>query len=106
MEELRQVLEPENETVKDVNISSEPNLNETKNSLEDINETPSEIIDEIPKETVELEPEEANTTNCVALTIQKDHKLVAVKNVFLRSIRMSWKVVVSTITLAILKLLS
>ena len=69
-----------------------------ENSLEASNEPPSE--------SVEIKTEDANTTNCLALTIQEDHKLVAFKNVFLRSIRMSWKVVVSTITLALLKLFS
>lgn len=49
---------------------------------------------------------ENNTTNCLALTIVKDHKIVAFKNVFIRSIRMSWKIIVSSITLTILKLFS
>ena len=69
-----------------------------ENSLEASNEPPSE--------SVEIKTEDANTTNCLALTIQEDHKLVAFKNVVFRSIRMSWKVVVSAITLALLKLFS
>ena len=103
MEELEKVLETEQNEI------------ETKNSPEVITETPSELqenedlekeIQEAPKESVEIKPEDANTTNCLALTIQQDHKLMAIKNVFLRSIRMSWKVVVSTITLALIKLFS
>lgn len=57
-------------------------------------------------ESVNIEIESANTTNCLALTIQKDHKLVAVKNVVIKSIRITWKVIVSTITLGIIKLFS
>ena len=104
MDELEKVLEPETEFESKL-----------KNSPEVITETPSELqenealekeIQEAPKESVEIQPEDANTTNCLALTIQQDHKLMAIKNVFLRSIRMSWKVVVSTITLALIKLFS
>ena len=71
-------------------------------------QNPPEIINEISSsENIEIiNTESVNTTNCLALTIQKEHKLVAVKNVFIRSIRMSWKVLVSSITLTILKLLS
>lgn len=92
MEDLKEIVENEN---KEQEIKS----NETeKNSPEASNETPSE--------SVEIKNEDANTTNCLALTIQEDHKLVALKNVFLRSIRMSWKVVVSAVTLALIKLFS
>ena len=65
-----------------------------------------EVSIETPSESIDIKTEDANTTNCLALTIQQDHKIVAFKNVFLRSIRMSWKVVVSTITLALIKLFS
>ena len=92
MEDLKEIVENEN---KEQEIKS----NETeKNSPEASSETPSE--------SVQIKNEDANTTNCLALTIQEDHKLVALKNVFLRSIRMSWKVVVSAVTLALIKLFS
>ena len=113
---------------KEENIPElEQDLTEEKNEIQDeINESDSnqEIIEEIieekteeienspetsneaPSESIDIKTEDANTTNCLALTIQEDHKLVALKNVFLRSIRMSWKVAVSTITLALLKLFS
>ena len=75
-------------------------------SFDETQEHLEENILETPTESIEIKAEDANTTNCLALTIQEDHKLVAFKNVFLRSIRMSWKVVVSTITLALIKLFS
>ena len=78
-----------------------------KNSQEVPSETPNESFEfQASNEMVDIKNEDANTTNCLALTIQEDHKLVAFKNVFLRSIRMSWKVVVSAITLALIKLFS
>lgn len=79
---------------------------DTIEEKEDQKENSLEASNEPPSESVEIKTEDANTTNCLALTIQEDHKLVAFKNVFLRSIRMSWKVVVSAITLALLKLFS
>lgn len=92
MEDLKEIVEDENKEQEIESIETE------KNSPEASSETPSE--------SVEIKNEDANTTNCLALTIQEDHKLVAFKNVFLRSIRMSWKVVVSAITLALIKLFS
>ena len=88
------------------NTNNDSNLNTDNISINSENKNTLEIPLETPSESVEIPIEEANTTNCLALTIQKDHKLVAVKNVFLRSIKMSWKVIVSTITLTILKLLT
>ena len=70
------------------------------------NENSPENLENSSSEPHTIEIEDANTTNCLALTIQNDHKLVAIKNVFFRSIRMTWKVIVSTITLSILKLFS
>lgn len=87
-----------------------------KNSPEAILGAPSESVEvqihsessEINSsdETIDIKTEDANTTNCLALTIKEDHRIIAIKNVFLRSVRMSWKVVVSTITLALIKLFS
>ena len=80
------------------NIEEKETIEKTKNSPEALKSAPSE--------SVNLNLENSNTTNCLALTIQKDHKLVAIKNVFLRTIRMSWKVIVTTITLTLIKLFS
>ena len=101
---IEETFETEKENINEQNILTDEDNNtisdeevlEIENSPEDFLETPSESVD--------IEVKDANTTNCLALTIQEDHKLVAVKNVFIRSIRMSWKVVVSAITLAIIKL--
>lgn len=47
---------------------------------------------------------ENNTSNCLALTIKKDYKLTSKTNVILRSLRMTFKVFVSYVTLNIIKL--
>ncbi len=51
-----------------------------------------------------IENQTASTTNCLALTIKEEHKLVAVKNVFFHSLKVTWKVIASTIALHLLKL--
>ena len=115
MEDLTENLKlDESSDIAEEALSKEENIPEleqgfTEEKSEIQNETienSPETSDEVPSESIDIKTEDANTTNCLALTIQEDHKLVALKNVFLRSIRMSWKVAVSTITLALLKLFS
>lgn len=109
MEDLEEKLTDESQEQKTEQIEAVEEKQKTE-QIEAIEENQKENSPEAsietPSESVEIKTEDANTTNCLALTIQEDHKLVAFKNVFLRSIRMSWKVVVSTITLALLKLFS
>ena len=100
METLKENVESEIDdtlTVSDIEKNEEI-PEELKNSLEAPEETPNESID--------IPTEDANTSNCLALTIQKEHRITAIKNVFLRSVRMSWKVAISAITLALIKLFS
>ena len=103
--ELEQDLTEEKNEIQDEKTESDSNQEIVEEKTEKIENSP-ETSDEAPSESIDIKTEDANTTNCLALTIQEDHKLVALKNVFLRSIRMSWKVAVSTITLALLKLFS
>ena len=108
MQNISQVIPIDNETQKKSQVTL---LDETQNnSQETLLDETEKILQEAPVETpsepIEIKTEDANTTNCLALTIQADHRLVAFKNVLSRSIRMSWKVVVSTITLALIKLFS
>lgn len=84
----------EENSINDITNSDEQNIIENK-----------EIINQLDDEKTEkIEIEDANKTNCLALTIREEHKLVAVKNVFLHSLKSTWKVIVSTIALHILKL--
>ena len=85
----------------DVNLSSE--LLDTLQENDDIDniDTQKEQNNPTPEK---IDIEDANTTNCLALTIKEEHKLVAVKNVFIHSLKVTWKVIVSTIALHILKI--
>ena len=103
--ELGQDFTEEKSEIQDETTESDSNQEIVEEKTEEIENSP-ETSDKVPSESIDIKTEDANTTNCLALTIQEDHKLVALKNVFLRSIRMSWKVAVSTITLALLKLFS
>lgn len=87
-------------------LIDETEKNPQSTLIDETKKNSQEVKIETPSESIEIKTEDANTTNCLALTIQEDHKLVAFKNIFFRSIRMSWKVVVSTITLALIKLFS
>ena len=86
------------------NINTEPELNtveKTDANTEKIIESSSEDSN---SEAKTVEAEVFPTTNCLALTIKEEHKLVAVKNVFFHSLKVSWKVIASTIALHILKI--
>ena len=102
----------EEKTVENVTENKTENIpenvaeNVAENETETIIENSPEVSEDTTSESVNIKNEDANTTNCLALTIQEDHKLTAIKNVFFRTIRMSWKVAVSTITLALIKLFS
>ena len=98
-----QILEIEKtKEIKETDISKDDNANSDflSNHSNDI-ENPDTSFDDIPEK---IDMSEANTTNCLALTIKKDYKLVAVKNVFIHSIKVTWKVIVSSIALRILKI--
>ncbi len=96
----------ENEVLKDKLNEQNISVNKEKQSVEETN-TDSISSVENPQNSQSAEPidiDSSNTSNCLALTIRKEHKLVAVKNVFLHTIKVTWKVVVSTITLHVLNL--
>lgn len=72
-----------------------------KNNIEEQNI----ILDDEPQNQISSDNNlENNTSNCLALTIKKDYKLTSVTNVVIRSLRMSFKVFVSYVTLNIIKL--
>ena len=96
-----------NENHESVLEDSTDNIDiEKKTTIEEKNITP---VDETSNsdsdnELEKIDVETASTTNCLALTIKEDHKLVAVKNVCLHSLKVTWKVIASTIALHILKI--
>lgn len=58
------------------------------------------------QELPEEQPEQKETveTNCLALTVRKNYNLSIVKNGFFTTLRVSWKVAISTFILNIIKL--
>lgn len=46
----------------------------------------------------------ANTSDCLALTIRKEHRLIVVKKAFAKTILVSWKAVLTAIALSIINL--
>ncbi len=53
--------------------------------------------------TLSKKEENEETVNCLALTVQKDYRLCVVKNVFLKTLKTTWKIAISVITLNFLK---
>ena len=86
------------------------NLNNNQNNIEmpevdDIVQIVQEDIEnrnDSVSDTINLK--DANTSNCLALTIKKEYKLGSIKNVFIHSLKVTWKVIVSTVTLHFLKI--
>lgn len=86
-------------------MENEQELNNIENTNIELQTTINESIPEEPSvENSTSHQEENNTSNCLALTIKKDYKLTSVVNVAIRSLRMSFKVFVSYVTLNIIKL--
>lgn len=92
--------------VDNINVNLKENVPDNTDEINGENTVDTVSTDTTTSESVNLNLENSSTTNCLALTIQKDHKIVAVKNVFFRTIRMSWKVIVTSVTLALIKLFS
>ena len=86
------------------NINTETELNSVDKTADNIESSKDSSSQDSNPETKKIETETFPTTNCLALTIKEEHKLVAVKNVFFHSLKVSWKVIASTIALHILKI--
>lgn len=86
------------------NISTEKTSNIEENAVTNIEENVDTNSLNTNNELEKVDTESASTTNCLALTIKEEHKLVAIKNVCLHSLKVTWKVIASTIALHILKI--
>ena len=86
------------------NINTEPELNTVEKTDANTEKNIESSSKDSNFEAKTIEADVFPTTNCLALTIKEEHKLVAVKNVFFHSLKVSWKVIASTIALHILKI--
>lgn len=109
-----------NKEIENILETEETNTNKTQNDVDPI--ATFCVIDELLQETDSIqsplednknsdiskqEPIEKNengeTVNCLALTVQKDYNLCIVKNVILKTLKTTWKIAISVITLNFLK---
>ena len=86
------------------NISTERTSNIEENAVTNIEENVDTNSLNTNNALEKVDTESASTTNCLALTIKEEHKLVAINNVCLHSLKVTWKVIASTIALHILKI--
>ena len=75
---------------------------ESNDELEDSTENLKQEEQNDVSEKIEID--DSNMTNCLALTIKEEYKLVKIKNIFIHSLKITWRVMVSTIALNILKI--
>lgn len=80
--------------------SMSTNTSEIKNTQNDIN-LKSNINSDIERE---LNNDIDTATNCLALTVRENYQVVAVKNFFKKSFRISWKIALSMFTINFLNM--
>lgn len=76
------------------------NTSEIKSIENDINLN-SNINSDIERE---LNNDIDTSTNCLALTVRENYQIVAVKNFFKKSFRVSWKIALSMVTINFLNM--
>lgn len=98
-------------------------ITENQNTLDDVqvddDSIDNEVIENTEDSTIEISDfednhqsvvalksteEETASTTCLALTVRKSYNLAIVKNSIFTTLRVSWKVALSTFVLNILKL--
>ncbi|MGN1297493.1 MAG: hypothetical protein ACI4VH_03565 [Clostridia bacterium] len=109
-----------NKEIENILETEETNTNTTQNDVESIatfcatdellqetDSIQSPLEDNKNSDISKQEPIERNeneeTVNCLALTVQKDYNLCIVKNVILKTLKTTWKIAISVITLNFLK---
>lgn len=60
-----------------------------------------EVINQVleQEEKQEQKPITTEVSNCLALTVKKEYKLVVVKNIINKGFKVSWKIALSIITI-------
>lgn len=101
---IPEVIETEKTLENDFDLNSnqekkEENIDKSEQTIE----TGNASIDETSSKDCSSK-EDTVETNCLALTVRKDYNLSIVKNSIFTTLRLSWKVALSTFVLNILKL--
>lgn len=114
---IKDNLESEKHCEFNLNTTDFSNLNENKNILEqtidnfsesltsEFNniETTEDVTSTSPNNSNEFDQSDLEVANCLALTVKKDYNLTIAKNVFIRTLKNTWRIALSIFTLNILK---
>ena len=91
-------------TLDDSFVDPTNNLYELTNTAESSSQIDLSEPADLNEQTNAAEQKETAETNCLALTVRKNYNLSIVKNSIFTTLRMSWKVALSTFILNVLKL--
>lgn len=94
-------------TITDTNELDTNNSKEVLNNTEESEEIVKENLnDSIINEKIEnnINNEIDTTTNCLALIVRENYQIVVVKNFIKKSFKVTWKVILSIVTLNFLNL--
>jgi len=88
-----------------LNISLDTeNISNNNHILEDTSYSNTSLTLEQQNLNNECDSEIDNTTNCLALTVRDNYKIVVFKNFFKKGARISWKVALSMFTINFLNM--
>lgn len=85
------------------NNSNQDNLIDNKNDLQIVENVSLENTENVEESPIEIENQNPEVANCLALTVKKDYNLSIVKNVVVKAFRNAWKIALSIFTLNFLK---
>lgn len=88
--------------VKNQSLNSIASVNEEEQQNTDTTLTLNENIEQDSND-LDIEKDNAEVANCLALTVKKDYSLSIAKNVFFKTFKSFWKIAVSLFTLNFLK---
>ena len=97
---LKDNLESETLHEETINTDNTESINNLNNNIDTNFINNEEVISKDSEDTVF---QNAEVVNSLALTIKKDYSLAIAKNIFIKTLRSTWKIVLSTFTLNFLK---
>lgn len=95
------------DTVNNINKEEilDKNLINQTNLLDETMDTKNNLSDkDLDINSIQENNKNFEVTNCLALTVKKDYNLTVVKNITLKALKTTWKVVASLFTLNFLKI--
>ena len=93
----------ESEIADESNEINTDNTELTNDSIDNLDEDLASEEENIIEKTEDIIPPNTEVANSLALTIKKDYNLAIAKNIFVKTLRSTWKIVLSVFTLNFLK---